>query len=86
MEDGGGVSLTDRDRLGRLAERAARAADAVSAFDAGPRRDAWRAYAGEMKLAALELARLDGDASGRDLLGGIRRLNATCVRCHSAFH
>jgi len=83
-EDGGG-SL-DLDRLGRLAERAALAADSSMTFDPGPRRDAWRAYAGEMKLAAIELARLDGDASGREWLAGVRRLNTTCVQCHAAFH
>jgi RNA polymerase sigma-70 factor (ECF subfamily) len=83
-EDGGG--FPDLDRLGRLAERASLAADASLAFDAGPRRDVWRAYAGEMKLAAVELARLDGDAPGRELLAGVRRLNATCVQCHTTFH
>ena len=50
-------SVPDRDRLGRLAKQSARVAETVAALDPGGDRDVWRAYAGEMKLAALELSR-----------------------------
>ncbi|MDR3618898.1 MAG: sigma-70 family RNA polymerase sigma factor [Paludisphaera borealis] len=84
--DSGSLSFPDRERLGRLAEQSARAADAVSPFNPGVRRDVWRAYAGEMKLAALELSRVYEDGREPELLASVRRLNATCVQCHTTFH
>lgn len=84
--DSEGATFRDRDRLGRLAERSAQVAEAIGPLDPGAGRDAWRAYAGEMKLAALELSRIQDQGREPDLLASARRLNATCVQCHAAFH
>ena len=78
--------VPDRDRLGRLAERSARVAEAIAVVDPGAGRDAWRASAVEMKLAALELARAADGGREADLLASVRRLNTTCIQCHATFH
>ncbi len=84
----GAPASPDRSRLRRLADQSARVAQAITAVDPGVDRDVWRASAGEMRLAALELSRVDDDGRGPDpdLLASVRRLNATCVQCHATFH
>lgn len=84
--DGEARAVPDRDRLGRLAEQSARVAETIAAVDPGVEREAWRASAVEMKLAALELSRVNDDGREADLLASIRRLNTTCIRCHATFH
>jgi len=81
-KDEGPVEL---DRLGRAAELAVMVADQIA--DKGPsgREESWRSGVGEMRLAALELSRARWDGDRVELLASARRLNATCVQCHSTF-
>lgn len=77
----------DRRRLERLAEQSARVAETIAAAEpGGVDPDSWRAHAGEMKLAALELYRLTADGRQPELLASLRRLNTTCVQCHATLH
>jgi RNA polymerase sigma-70 factor (ECF subfamily) len=84
--DGSSQEVASRDRLERLAEQSARVAESIATFHPGAGRVAWRAYAGEMKLAALELSRVTENGRESDLLSSVRRLNTTCVQCHATFH
>ncbi len=75
----------DRERLQQTADHAVRVADEIATLAPVGRDEVWRGYAGEMKLAALELSRLQRDGGQADLLVSVRRLNATCVQCHTTF-
>jgi len=75
----------DRGRVDRAAELAALIADRIEAKGPAGREASWRRGVGQMRLAALELSRASRDGDRTELLASARRLNATCVQCHSTY-
>lgn len=82
IEHGGGDSI-DRHRLDRAAELAVLVADRIESKGPAGRDEAWRTGVGQMRLAALELTRAGRRGDRVELLASARRLNTTCVQCHS---
>lgn len=83
---GGEPSATDLDQAAELADLAARAATEIKDFDPGRDRLLWRAAAVEMKRSATALAESARIGNGLAMAVAARRLDATCVQCHSWFH
>jgi RNA polymerase sigma-70 factor (ECF subfamily) len=83
---GGNPSATDLDRAAELADLATRAATEIEDFDPGRDRLLWRASAVEMKRSATDLAQSVRVGDGLAMAAAARRLDATCVQCHSWFH
>ncbi len=83
-EEEGAVDLG---RVERTADLAAMVADRIAARGpAGQAQEAsWRGRVGQMRLAALELSRASRTGDRVGLLASARRLNATCVQCHSTY-
>lgn len=73
------------ERAGRAAELAALIADRIEGMGPPGRQGPWRRGVGQMRLAALELSQASRRGDRVELLASARRLNATCVQCHSTF-
>jgi len=82
----GDSSATDHDRAAELADLALRAATQIEDFDPGRDRLLWRASAAKMKQSAAALAQSARIGDGLAMVAAARRLDATCVQCHSWFH
>lgn len=83
---GGDSNATDLGRAAELADLATRAATEIEGFDPGRDRLLWRASAVEMKRSATALAQSIRIGDGLAMAAAARRLDATCVQCHSWFH
>jgi RNA polymerase sigma-70 factor (ECF subfamily) len=77
--------LPRREEVGLLARQTARAAEQIGGHDPGRNRQAWRAYAEEMRQAALQLALAAQENDGPGVRTAARRLNANCQQCHDVF-
>lgn len=73
------------EEIARLARQTAQVAEQVSGHDPGKNRNDWRLHAGEMRLAALQLAQAAEENDRLALRAAVRRLNLSCQQCHDIF-
>jgi RNA polymerase sigma factor (sigma-70 family) len=69
-----------------VARGSAAAADRIDDYDPGHERAEWRRHVGEMREAALALARSARERDRGAAVDAARRLNLSCLGCHDAFH
>lgn len=84
LERGGGDSIA-HERVDHAAELAVLIADRIESKGPAGREATWRGGVGQMRLAALELSRASRRGDRAELLASARRLNTTCVQCHSTY-
>ena len=78
-------SRPDFDRIRPAARAAASAARRLEGQVHGPLADRWDQLAGEMKRSADDLERACRDSDTPALLAAARRLDASCLKCHTVF-
>ncbi len=60
-------------------------AEQTAGIDSGRDREVWLFHAAKMRLAAIDLGEAARNGDRLALLGAARRLDASCVGCHTAF-
>jgi RNA polymerase sigma factor (sigma-70 family) len=79
-------SAPDATQILILAHKANKAATDLDAYDPGAHRDEWRLFAAEMRHSAMQLAQAAQQNNQLAMLTAARRLDASCLKCHEAFH
>ena len=78
-----GDSDRDRDQIMALDRRATQVAEEIERYEPGKLPEQWRRYLSEMRLSAVLLAQATSENDRSSMLSAARRLNATCLGCHS---
>ena len=74
-----------RDSVIRFAGQVERVASQIKGHDPGVRRDEWRKYAEEMRQSARQLTQASQSDDRLAMLRAVRRLDASCQKCHDVF-
>jgi len=73
------------DEIALIARHTERAAAQIRGHDPGKNRNAWRAYAEEMRQSALQLAQAAQENERPAIRAAARRLTVSCQQCHDVF-